>query len=99
MDKIFEKIELRLKQDHQVTPNEATVYQIHDALSKLVMDGIADTWYESRHMHERSRGAYYFSAAYLTGDELLAVVHYPADGLVGKSRSSGVVTRPLHHAL
>ena len=28
MDKIFEKIELRLKQDHQVTPNEATVYQI-----------------------------------------------------------------------
>jgi starch phosphorylase len=67
MDKIFEKIELRLKQDHQVTPNEATVYQIHDALSKLVMDGIADTWYESRHMHERSRGAYYFSAEYLTG--------------------------------
>ena len=67
MDKIFEKIELRLKQDHQVTPNEATVYQIHDALSKLVMNGIADTWYESRHMHERSRGAYYFSAEYLTG--------------------------------
>ncbi|MBR0355956.1 MAG: glycogen/starch/alpha-glucan phosphorylase, partial [Clostridia bacterium] len=67
MDKIFEKIEQRLKQDHQVSPNEATVYQIHDALSKLVMDGIADKWYESRHMHERSRGAYYFSAEYLTG--------------------------------
>lgn len=67
MDKIFEKIEQRLKQDHQVAPNEATVYQIHDALSKLVMDGIADTWYESRHLHERSRGAYYFSAEYLTG--------------------------------
>ena len=43
MSKIFEKIELRLKQDHQVAPNEATVYQMHDALSKLVMDGIADT--------------------------------------------------------
>ena len=67
MDKIFDKIEQRLKQDHQVAPSDATVYQIHDALSKLVMDGIADTWYESRHQHERSRGAYYFSAEYLTG--------------------------------
>ena len=67
MNEIMDKIETRLKQDHQVALGEATVYQIHDALSTIVMDGIADTWYNSRHEHERSRSAYYFSAEYLIG--------------------------------
>ena len=67
MENILEKIEQVLKQDHQVSLKEANVHQIHDALGEVVMDGIADSWYESRHAHERNRGAYYFSAEYLTG--------------------------------
>lgn len=64
---IVEKIELVLKRNHQISLQDATKYQIHDALGSVIMDEIADAWYQSRHAHERARGAYYFSAEYLTG--------------------------------
>ena len=64
---IMDKIELELMRRHQTSLSEATVHQLHNALSAVVMDTIADTWYESRHAHERVRGAYYFSAEYLIG--------------------------------
>lgn len=67
IENIVEKIELVLKRNHQVSLEDATKYQLHDALGAVVMDEIADTWYESRHAHERARGAYYFSAEYLVG--------------------------------
>ena len=63
----MESLEHSLKQNHQVSLQEATTAQMHDALSGVVMAAIADTWYESRHMHERVREAYYFSAEYLVG--------------------------------
>lgn len=60
-------VEKILKQQHEVSLKEATVYQLHNALGSVVMDGISDSWYESRHTHEHNRSAYYFSAEYLTG--------------------------------
>ena len=63
----MESIELALKQNHQVSLMDATTAQLHDALSGVVMGEIADRWYESRHAHERTREAYYFSAEYLVG--------------------------------
>ena len=67
VDKILQQVEKLLKQQNEVSLQEATVYQIHNALGRVVMDGIADNWYESRHSHERNRSAYYLSAEYLTG--------------------------------
>ena len=67
IDNIMESIELELKQNHQVSLMDATTAQLHDALSGVVMGEIADKWYESRHAHERTREAYYFSAEYLVG--------------------------------
>ena len=63
----MESIELALKQNHQVSFLDATTAQLHDALSGVVMAAIAENWYESRHAHERTREAYYFSAEYLVG--------------------------------
>ncbi len=64
---IMQQIELVLKRDAQVSLSEATVQQLHNALAAVVMGGIADPWYESRHAHERTRSTYYLSAEYLVG--------------------------------
>ncbi len=66
-DTLMRGMEQILKLNHQTTIEEATVQQLHDALATVVMGDIADDWYESRHAHERTRGAYYLSAEYLTG--------------------------------
>ena len=67
IDNIMNAVELNLMQEHQVSLQEATTAQLHDALANVVMAAIADEWYESRHAHERTREAYYFSAEYLVG--------------------------------
>ena len=67
IDQIMDQIELVLKRDHQVALSAATTGQLHEALGRVVMDAIAEDWYESRHAHERTREAYYFSAEYLMG--------------------------------
>ena len=64
---IMEQVALVLKRDHQASLQDATVWQLHSAVAAVVMSAIADRWYESRHAHERARGAYYFSAEYLVG--------------------------------
>lgn len=64
---IMDQIELVLKRDHQASLQDATTHQLHSAVAAVVMAGIADSWYESRHAHERARSAYYFSAEYLVG--------------------------------
>ena len=63
----MEEVARQLKSDCQVTLAEATVPQLHTALSDVVMRAIADNWYESRHAHDKGRRAYYFSAEYLMG--------------------------------
>lgn len=65
--KMMEKIEQYLLRENQVSLSEASVQQIHEALARTVMDSIASSWLESRHIHERNRVAFYFSAEYLTG--------------------------------
>lgn len=67
IDAIMDKIELVLKRDYQTTLLDATPQQLHDALGAVVMGAIAERWYESRHAHEHTREAYYFSAEYLVG--------------------------------
>ena len=67
IDAIMDKIELVLKRDYQMTLLDATPQQLHDALGAVVMGAIAEQWYESRHAHEHTREAYYFSAEYLVG--------------------------------
>ena len=67
IDAIMDKIELVLKRDYQTTLLDATPQQLHDALGAVVMGAIAEQWYESRHAHEHTREAYYFSAEYLVG--------------------------------
>ena len=64
---IMDHIELVLKRDFQTTLKEATPQELHNALATVVMGGIADSWYVSRHAHESARSAFYFSAEYLTG--------------------------------
>ncbi len=64
---VMQRMEQVLKLDHQTTLAEATVHELHSALGTVIMGDIADNWYESRHAHQRVRGAYYFSAEYLTG--------------------------------
>ncbi len=67
IENIMDSIALLLKQNHQVTLQEASTAQLHDALAGVIMAAIADNWYECRHAHERMREAYYFSAEYLVG--------------------------------
>ena len=62
---IMDSISLVLKRDFQTTLQEATPQELHNALATVVMGGIADAWYASRHAHESTRGAFYFSAEYL----------------------------------
>ena len=66
-DAIMDKISLVLKRDYQTTLEEAEAHELHNALATVVMGGIADSWYTSRHAHESARGAFHFSAEYLTG--------------------------------
>ncbi len=64
---IMDSVSNVLKRDFQTTLQEATPQELHNALATVVMGGIADAWYASRHAHESTRGAFYFSAEYLTG--------------------------------
>ena len=64
---IIRRAEEELKGDYQVELNEASVFQLHRALSNAVMYAMSDDWRRSRRAHEASRKAYYLSAEYLTG--------------------------------
>ena len=54
IDNIVEKMEIVLKREEQTSLSEATPVQLHRALGHVVMDAIADRWFESRHAHERA---------------------------------------------
>ena len=64
---ILEAIELYLKSEFQTTPAKATPYQLHTAVSRAIMAGIADRWLVSEEKHQNARHAYYFSAEFLMG--------------------------------
>ena len=64
---IIRRAEEELRSEYLVELNEATVAQLHRALSNAVMYAMSDDWRRSRRAHEQTRRAYYLSAEYLTG--------------------------------
>lgn len=65
--KFTEEFTKILSEEHDVTPAAATPQQLHDAVSKAVMNGISANWKKSREKHLSSRRACYFSMEFLVG--------------------------------
>ena len=59
--------EAQLKYTYDVSLQEATPQELHEALGKAVMMAISDNWNRSKHTRMHQRKAYYFSAEYLIG--------------------------------
>lgn len=59
--------ESQLKYTFDVSLQEATPQELHEALGTAVMMSIADNWSNSKHTRMHQRKAYYFSAEYLIG--------------------------------
>lgn len=53
--------------DYDVTPKEADIYQIHNAIAKIVMSKLSEDIAKSRDAHNKNRRACYFSAEFLMG--------------------------------
>ena len=67
LDELIPNMEEYLKSDRRKDLHEANAQDIHHALSKSIMAGIADDWKESIAMHNEARHAYYMSAEFLIG--------------------------------
>ena len=59
--------EAQLKYTYDVSLQEATPQQLHEALGKSVMMSIADNWSASKKARQHERKAFYISAEYLIG--------------------------------
>ena len=59
--------ESQLKYAYDVSLQEATPQELHEALGQAVMMSIADNWSNSKRARMHQRKAYYFSAEYLIG--------------------------------
>ncbi len=59
--------EAQLKYTYDVSLQEATPQQLHEALGEAVMMAISDNWNRSKHTRMHQRKAYYISAEYLIG--------------------------------
>ena len=59
--------EAQLKYTYDVSLQEATPQELHEALGEAVMMAISDNWNSSKHARLQQRKAYYFSAEYLIG--------------------------------
>ena len=64
---ILKWTESQLKYTYDVSLQEATPQELHEALGQAVMMSIADNWSNSKHTRMHQRKAYYFSAEYLVG--------------------------------
>ena len=64
---ILKWTEAQLKYTNDVSLQEATPQELHDALGKAVMMAISDNWNRSKRTRMHERKAYYFSAEYLIG--------------------------------
>lgn len=64
---ILKATESTLKYTNDVSLQEATPQELHDALGKAVMMAISDNWNHSKHARMHERKAYYISAEYLIG--------------------------------
>ena len=64
---ILKWTEAQLKYTYDVTLQEATPQELHEALGEAVMMAISDNWNHSKHTRMRERKAYYISAEFLIG--------------------------------
>ncbi len=64
---ILKWTEAQLKYTYDVTLQEATPQELHEALGAAVMMAISDNWRESKRVRMHQRKAYYISAEYLIG--------------------------------
>ena len=64
---ILKWTEAQLKYTYDVTLQEATPQELHEALGEAVMMAISDNWSSSKKARMPQRKAYYFSAEYLIG--------------------------------
>ena len=64
---ILKWTETQLKNDHDVSLQEASPQALHQALGKAVMMAMADRWSDAKKARKNSRKAFYISAEYLIG--------------------------------
>ena len=64
---ILKWTEAQLKYTYDVSLQEATPQELHEALGHAVMMAISDNWNHSKHTRLHQRKAYYISAEYLIG--------------------------------
>ena len=64
---ILQWTEAQLKYTYDVSLQEATPQELHEALGKAVMMAISDKWSQAKRKRESKRKAYYISAEYLIG--------------------------------
>ncbi len=64
---ILKWTEAKLKYTYDVTLQEASAQELHEALGEAVMMAISDNWNCSKHTRMHQRKAYYISAEYLIG--------------------------------
>ena len=64
---ILKWTEAQLKYTYDVSLQEATPQELHEALGEAVMMAISDNWNRSKHTRMHQRKAYYISAEYLVG--------------------------------
>ena len=64
---ILKWTEAQLKYTYDVSLQEATPQELHEALGEAVMMAISDNWNRSKHTRMHQRKAYYISAEYLIG--------------------------------
>ena len=64
---ILQWTEAQLKYTYDISLQEATPQQLHEALSHAVMMAISDKWNRAKHIRQHQRKAYYISAEYLIG--------------------------------
>lgn len=64
---ILKWTEAQLKYAYDVSLQEATPQELHEALGEAVMMAISDNWNNSKHTRMHERKAYYISAEYLIG--------------------------------
>ena len=64
---VLQWTEAQLKYTYDISLQEATPQQLHEALSHAVMMAISDKWNRAKHTRQLQRKAYYISAEYLIG--------------------------------
>ena len=64
---ILKWTEAQLKYTYDVSLQEATPQELHEALGQAVMMAISDNWSKAKKARMHERKAYYFSAEYLIG--------------------------------